>query len=278
MRLRFIFLYIFISFPIFSLDNNSYLLLLESSNFSFLNDKLDENKLLETDLKDLRIIRNAIYARYGYKFNSFDLQQYFSKFRWYSAISDNSIVNNKLTLNDKYNIDLILLIEKCKSITIKQEKYYFIPSLPFDFDSPTSFIEGFWPDEYTLLRNGSYTLNHEMNRTKEIGRWSIADGIITFNSDHLEIKVGIGKETSGMFGGEYESYKTENKPYKKSYIYNLSAFLYTIEKYKQWIAENETKATEGDDLYWQIFGLKRFIPAIAPYDLLRNEEHQFPDD
>ena len=43
---------------------------------------LDEEKIFSKE--DLRILRNTIYARYGYKFRSKDLNELFSKTDWYS--------------------------------------------------------------------------------------------------------------------------------------------------------------------------------------------------
>ena len=53
----------------------------------------------------LRILRNWIFARHGYKFNSKDLTQYFSQYPWYTPRFDN--VNSQLSEIELYNIDLI---------------------------------------------------------------------------------------------------------------------------------------------------------------------------
>jgi hypothetical protein len=57
----------------------------------------------------LRLLRNMIYARYGYRFNSPDLSAYFSKFKWYTPSRNN--VDNYLTMIDKQNIDRIQAFE-----------------------------------------------------------------------------------------------------------------------------------------------------------------------
>jgi RNA recognition motif-containing protein len=59
---------------------------------------------------DLRILRNTIYAKYGYRFNSKDLQEHFSKFSWYNGISNN--VDDKLTTVDIGNIELVQKAEQ----------------------------------------------------------------------------------------------------------------------------------------------------------------------
>lgn len=52
---------------------------------------------------ELRILRNAIYARHGYKFKDPELTEYFSRFKWYIP----SYNNVQLTDTEKYNVDLI---------------------------------------------------------------------------------------------------------------------------------------------------------------------------
>lgn len=55
--------------------------------------------------KSLRIMRNEIFARYGFIFKSADLTQHFSKTIWYKATSAD--VTSKLTEVEKTNIDFI---------------------------------------------------------------------------------------------------------------------------------------------------------------------------
>jgi len=48
---------------------------------------LTEKDIVGISKSELRIIRNEIYARHGYIFNSADLKQHFSKFSWYKPVS-----------------------------------------------------------------------------------------------------------------------------------------------------------------------------------------------
>jgi len=57
-------------------------------------------------IEDLDIMRNEIFALYGYRFQSEKWQQYFGEKDWYTPTSDN--VDDQLTEQDKYNIDQIL--------------------------------------------------------------------------------------------------------------------------------------------------------------------------
>lgn len=57
------------------------------------------------DKASLRILRNAIYARHGYKFKSADLQQYFGAFSWY--VPRYADVTSQLSSIEQHNIQFI---------------------------------------------------------------------------------------------------------------------------------------------------------------------------
>ena len=68
--------------------------------------RLSEEYLSGLSKSQLRILRNTIYARHGRKFKSKDLNDYFSKFSWYSPRFDEISVND-LSEIEKYNLSLI---------------------------------------------------------------------------------------------------------------------------------------------------------------------------
>lgn len=74
---------------------------------------LSDRKLSDSDLngktkKELEIMRNSIYARYGYKFKREDLLNYFSQFSWYSpTTNDMAAIYNLMSDIEKYNIEFI---------------------------------------------------------------------------------------------------------------------------------------------------------------------------
>lgn len=68
-------------------------------------DLLSESDLEGLTANDLRIKRNEIFAKHGYKFKSEDLQKHFSQFDWYSPKHND--VTDMLTETDKKNIELI---------------------------------------------------------------------------------------------------------------------------------------------------------------------------
>lgn len=75
---------------------------------------LSEREVTAADLSgksagDLRLMRNAIFARHGYKFKSADLQEYFANFSWYSP--KYADVSSMLTPVEKKNVEFIQKFE-----------------------------------------------------------------------------------------------------------------------------------------------------------------------
>ncbi|MDB2473478.1 YARHG domain-containing protein [Schleiferiaceae bacterium] len=62
--------------------------------------------------RELRIMRNTIYAQYGYDFNSPDLKEYFSQFAWYMPDPNLKMEDIKLTKKEKEFIEKILAKEE----------------------------------------------------------------------------------------------------------------------------------------------------------------------
>ncbi|MBU3849110.1 MAG: YARHG domain-containing protein [Candidatus Treponema excrementipullorum] len=74
-------------------------------NFSKLDSKLKEGDLKDLDKSQLRVLRNAVYARHGRTFKSVDLQSLWECYTWYKKNPNYS--DSLLTDIDKYNIELI---------------------------------------------------------------------------------------------------------------------------------------------------------------------------
>jgi hypothetical protein len=72
---------------------------------------LKNDELINMSKYELRLMRNEIFARYGYKFTpGSEMYNYFNQQDWYSAKYDN--VNDFLTDIEKENINLIKQAEK----------------------------------------------------------------------------------------------------------------------------------------------------------------------
>ena len=75
------------------------------SDFSKLDSKLTAEDLQDLDKAQLRLMRNAVYARHGRTFKSVDLQSLWNCYTWYKVNPNYS--DELLTDIDKYNIKLI---------------------------------------------------------------------------------------------------------------------------------------------------------------------------
>lgn len=80
--------------------------------FSSLDKKLKKSDLENLDAAQLRLMRNAVYARYGRIFKSVDLQSLWECYTWYKANPNYS--DDMLTEIDKFNIKLIQEFESKK--------------------------------------------------------------------------------------------------------------------------------------------------------------------
>ena len=82
----------------------------------YLLEEAGEDDLVKLDKSQLRLLRNAIFARKGWRFQSEDLTNFFNQFNWYqdqlNRVSSNDDI--KLTNADKYRSQLILEVEETK--------------------------------------------------------------------------------------------------------------------------------------------------------------------
>ena len=79
----------------------------------------ESSELSDKSAKELRLLRNEIFAKHGYIFKSEDLIKHFSQQDWYKPLYKN--VDSLLTENDKLNIQLILKFEKQLNIKVESK-------------------------------------------------------------------------------------------------------------------------------------------------------------
>lgn len=95
-------------------------------NVELLSDnEINDISLSLLNIPELRLLRNSIYAKYGYIFSSGDLKKHFEQFDWYKPRSKN--VDDYLSELDKRNIEKIKMFEESHANTIAEvmlPKYY----------------------------------------------------------------------------------------------------------------------------------------------------------
>ena len=80
----------------------------EGYNYILSSRKLTNDDLRGLTKKELEIMRNSIYARYGYRFKRDDLFNYFSQFSWYTpTTSDMALLYGQMSSIEKYNVEFI---------------------------------------------------------------------------------------------------------------------------------------------------------------------------
>lgn len=70
---------------------------------------LNDKQFRKMKKSTLRIMRNEIMARHGYRFQSKDLQEYFSSMPWYKPAASNDEI--KLSFVEQLNVELIKAVE-----------------------------------------------------------------------------------------------------------------------------------------------------------------------
>jgi hypothetical protein len=102
MKKNIAFLLAFIFVGHFIWGQNTIKSVITNGNLNALNNVIERSELWDLSQSELRILRNTIFAKYGYIFRSVDLQNHFSRFSWYQATHTN--VDNRLSQIDNENI------------------------------------------------------------------------------------------------------------------------------------------------------------------------------
>lgn len=81
----------------------------QDNRFSFVQSEwASANDLSQFSKAELRLMRNALYAKYGYQFKSADLQAFFGAQSWYAPDTPNATVAyQRMTPQERANVTLI---------------------------------------------------------------------------------------------------------------------------------------------------------------------------
>jgi formylglycine-generating enzyme required for sulfatase activity len=94
-------------------DSSMEIIIIYGNDISLLDNEIEIRSLSNLDKQQLRILRNTIFARYGYIFSSNDMEEHFYRFQWYNGVSRN--IQDRLTRTDWLNIALIQSMENAVS-------------------------------------------------------------------------------------------------------------------------------------------------------------------
>ena len=144
------------------------------TDFSKLNGRLTDEDLEDLDKVQLRIMRNAVYARHGRMFQSEDLQTLFNECSWYTKNPE--YTDGLLTETDRYNISLIQKYEDKQAM------------LTFDYKT----IKAVEPETVAVEEGGIYRAKENIYlRENEDTSGEI---ITTIQTDTLVKVLSLGKE------------------------------------------------------------------------------------
>jgi len=186
-----------IFFPIFFIfgsivwSQNLHNDIIINGNIGLLDRKITIYQLQNFSKNDLRILRNTIYAKYGYKFISTDLNNHFSQFDWYSGVLIN--VDHLLTEVDKENINLVQSVEKNypEENNLNNDiigRWYYFGAVAAE---GISNIESMRKSDYVIfLENGIYIYFHTGKSTwpQFRGLWNLKENIFE------TIPIGVHEE------------------------------------------------------------------------------------
>lgn len=155
-----------------------------------LNFRLSDFQVASLNVHELMLLRNAVYAKYGYKFNNEIILDYFEQFDWYEPISED--VSELFNDTDQWNINLIL--------------YYENRLESFETDLPgRDEIVGFWhgndcvgsgySDRFFLFPDGRFLFRENQmdgaSRLRKIsGEWYMDGNHLVLEADSAVFNLG----------------------------------------------------------------------------------------
>ncbi len=203
-------------------------------------EKLNIEQLERMSSFELRLMRNEIYARHGYKFKTFFMSEFFNSWDWYKPTYDN--VNGKLTELEKQNIKLIKAVENGEYLSLKFENGIITDEEKSSFRMDKAGYKSKSVDYVVSYFNNSKVL---IKKTKEILSDNRVDGNYPMTSIEL---YKIGKETSNL-----ECFKRIKT--KDEYV--------TIYKANKLVYQTKTPILGSDKTLYKIVDVEDNQPFIA---------------
>jgi hypothetical protein len=214
--------------------------------------ELDIFSLSQMDNRSLRLLRNMIYARHGYKFNSADLTSFFNRFDWYNPRYDN--VDRFLTNVDEWHIEMIQAFEK------RNEN---IPNIVLN--RPV----GFWHDSPAVAANyGERFIIHPNNRlefyfsgmknmaiaSRLNGTYVIKGNVLIYSVTEIYFYMNIGDIGEKPWGYDWDDSTINKLTLEKPIVFKFP------------VSNIETR-------FWEFSGLSRETLTIGGKDFFK-----FSDD
>lgn len=145
-------------------------------------------RLLEKNFADtLRLMRNTIFAKHGYVFESDDLRKYYNSKEWYRP--NPNYDNSQLSINDNLNIDKIKKHEDIINQLSKEDSSYLIKLYSF---------------RESLIQNGFDTTITQLGDVTNNGIKDSLRTKITFTGESLRILISIKSTKEELWSYEFD--------------------------------------------------------------------------
>ncbi|MCT4687598.1 YARHG domain-containing protein [Vallitalea sp.] len=143
-----------------------------------LNSTITFKEISNISKENLSILRNAIFAKYGYVFSTSKYDIFFRKQSWYEPDETITDINVLLNENDRLNIDLILKIEKNFNVLSNNLTTVEQSLVGLWHDSP--YVAAGYGELYTFNSDRTYSFHFSQyigdNRIRAyMGKWFILD-------------------------------------------------------------------------------------------------------
>ena len=171
--------------------------------------------------KDLRLLRNTIYARYGYRFHAKDLRSHFSRFGWYKP--SKHAVEDELNTVDRRNLEMIDSFEKMEDegapVVAKSDivgLWHSSLLMPSGFDRAFQFY-----------RDGRFVFRYSQMRELPLiesfsGEYAVKGNVLHLVSTARKIiRHSPDTTSSGAFGLQWKKASVPTETYHKQYRFPL---------------------------------------------------------
>jgi YARHG domain len=195
--------------------------LIINGDISLLNRRIDAISIARLDRKQLRVLRNTIFAQYGYSFNSEDLQRHFLQFDWYSARSNN--VDSQLSSVDLTNIDIIRQFEYSDK---NSDAINSIDDLVGVWHVSPHVASGFH-EVYQFYQDGRFTFNYSQMRELSTffsfsGRYETGGAELLLYAESRKILAHKDDiELTGGWGYIWKDSRLETEPFMRQFRFPI---------------------------------------------------------
>lgn len=190
--------------------NDNALRIIYGGEIGLLDKRLDELNLASLTKKQLRLLRNMIYAKHGYSFKSEDLQNHMKHFDWYKP--SDKFYEGLLNDIDVENKENILKYENGDGVSnIRKEDLYGI------WQKGMMMMASGWSRRFEFDENKFSFYFSEMNSLKRIiaihGNYEIKNSRLILYVNKEEVLTGgeLGKEYTGAWGYILEGDELEER-------------------------------------------------------------------